>query len=279
MAYHTLTTLIHSDTENPNILDASIDLARQLGAHLSVVLAGVNAVDPGLYYAGVNTALMTTALNEADDAIHAMAKALSERMAHEDVAWDDVALVTPAANLGEALVNRARFSDLTILPQPYGPGRGFTDVVAVESALLESAAPVLILPHGAKTLAAPKRVLLPWDSGTPALAAARAALPFLVQAEEVVICVIDPPAHSPERSDPGGALAAFLNRHGATVRISVLPSTGQRISDVILYEAKSQGADMIVMGGYGHSRTRQYFLGGTTRRMLEHSPVPLFMAH
>lgn len=279
MAYRTIATLQHSESADTDTLEASIDLARRLSAHLTVVVAGVNVVDPGLYYAGVNTAMISNALRDAGEATAEMSAALKRRMKAEDVQWDDAQIVSPSAGIGEALTRHARFADLTVLPQPYGTGRTVADVAALESALLDSGAPVLVLPAGTTGIEPPRRVLLPWDQGAPAMAATRGALPFLAGAEEVVICIIDPPAHGAERSDPGGALATFLHRHGATVRISVLPSSGQRISDVILSESRSQGADMIVMGGYGHSRTRQYILGGTTRRMLEQSPLPVLMAH
>jgi len=279
MAYHTLTTLLHSESQDTRTLDAAIDLARRLGAHLSVVLAGVNIVDPGIYYGGINTALITTSMTDADEATRTMGAALKKRMAAEDISWDDTPVVSPTDGIGAALVAQARLSDLTVLPLPYGPKRGLADVAVAEAALLDSPAPVLFLPEGTDTVAPPKRVLLPWDEGAPALAAARAAIPFLAEAEEVVICIIDPSGNSAERSDPGGALAVFLNRHGANVRITVVPSAGEKISNVIMNEARSQGADMIVMGGYGHSRMRQYFLGGTTRRMLENSHLPMFMAH
>jgi len=279
MAYHTLTTLLHSESQDTRTLDAAIDLARRLGAHLSVVLAGVNIVDPGIYYGGINTALITTSMTDADEATRTMGAALKKRMAAEDISWDDTPVVSPTDGIGAALVAQARLSDLTVLPLPYGPKRGLADVAVAEAALLDSPAPVLFLPEGTDTVAPPKRVLLPWDEGAPALAAARAAIPFLAEAEEVVICIIDPSGNSAERSDPGGALAVFLNRHGANERITVVPSAGEKISNVIMNEARSQGADMIVMGGYGHSRMRQYFLGGTTRRMLENSHLPMFMAH
>lgn len=279
MAYRTLATLQHSESTDTDTLEAAIDLSRRLMAHLTVVIAGVNVVDPGLYYAGMNTVLISNALHDAGQAAKDMSEALKRRMKAEDVSWDDAPAVSPSGGIGQTLVRHARFADLTVLPQPYKAGRSLADVAALESALLDSGVPVLVLPAGMQKMEMPRRVLLPWDQGAPAMAAARGALPFLIEAEEVVICIIDPPSHDSERSDPGGALATFLHRHGATVRISVLPSSGQRISDVILSEARSQGADMVVMGGYGHSRTRQYILGGTTRRMLEHSPLPLLMAH
>src|SRR5690606_37893445 len=121
-----------------------------------------------------------------------------KRMTAEDVSWDDVIAVSPTDGIGSTLVDRSRFSDLTILPLPYGPGRGLVDVAVAEAALLDSAAPVLFLPEGTDKVAPPKRVLLPWDQGAPALAAARAAIPFLTEAEEVIVCVIDPPARSSE---------------------------------------------------------------------------------
>ena len=91
--------------------------------------------------------------------------------------------------------------------------------------------------------------------------------------------VIDPPAHGPERSDPGGLLCQLLVRHGVKAEVSVLARALPRVSDVLARQARDVDADMIVMGAYGHSRFREAILGGATRDMLEKSEVPVFLAH
>ena len=117
------------------------------------------------------------------------------------------------------------------------------------------------------------------SAGNRAPGAARRALPFLKRAELVTITVIDPPAHGPERSDPGGLLCQLLTRHGVKAEVQVLARTLPRISDVLARHCRDINADLLVMGAYGHSRFREAILGGATRNMLEQTEVPVFMAH
>ena len=121
--------------------------------------------------------------------------------------------------------------------------------------------------------------MLAWSESIAALAAVRASLPFLTKADVVDIAIIDPPAHAADRSDPGGALAEMLSRHGVRGDVSVLAKTMPRISDVLCRHCEDKDADMLVMGAYGHSRFREAILGGATRNMLEVSEVPILMAH
>ena len=118
-----------------------------------------------------------------------------------------------------------------------------------------------------------------WNESRESLAAIRAALPFLTAAKLVRICVIDPPEHGPERSDPGGMLSQMLARHGVHCEIDVLSKTLPRVSDVLSRHVVDTDAQMLVMGAYGHSRFREAILGGATRNMLEKAPVPVLMAH
>ena len=111
------------------------------------------------------------------------------------------------------------------------------------------------------------------------MTATRRALPLLKQADAVIITVIDPPAHGPERSDPGGLLCQMLVRHGVKAEVSVLAKSLPRVSDVLARQVRDLDADLLVMGAYGHSRVREAILGGATRNMLEQAEVPVFLAH
>ena len=145
--------------------------------------------------------------------------------------------------------------------------------------MFEGRTPVLIVPDEAEVARLPKSALLCWNESAESLTAIKASLPLLAEADAVHICVIDPPVHGPNRSDPGGMLAAWLARHDIRAEIDVVARTLPRISDVIRRQAEDIGAELIVMGAYGHSRFREAILGGATRNMLEDTNIPVFMAH
>jgi nucleotide-binding universal stress UspA family protein len=125
-----------------------------------------------------------------------------------------------------------------------------------------------------------KKVFLAWDSSEAASSAAHTALPYLKEADEVVIGCIDP-VMTPERDgqDPGTDVAAWLSHHGCKVTLSQFPSGGREVGQCIQDRAREVGADLVVMGAYGHARMVQTVLGGTTRSMMKQSDLPLFLAH
>jgi nucleotide-binding universal stress UspA family protein len=187
--------------------------------------------------------------------------------------------VCQLADVSRFVASHARFADLAIVPRPYGDDRGIELEPAVEGALFEGQTPVIVLPEGGSELKLPQKIAIGWNESAEALRAIRSALPLLSQAQTTRIVVIDPPKHGPTRSDPGGQLSQFLARHGVKVDIDVLSKTMPRVSDVMRRHVIDIGADMVVMGAYGHSRFREAILGGATRNMLETCEVPVFMAH
>ena len=107
----------------------------------------------------------------------------------------------------------------------------------------------------------------------------RRALPLLRAADQVCIAIVNPPAHSPERSDPGGLLTQMLARHGVRAEVAVLAKTLPRVSDVLMRHMGDIDAGLLVMGAYGHSRLREAILGGATRNVLENTEWPVLLAH
>jgi nucleotide-binding universal stress UspA family protein len=174
---------------------------------------------------------------------------------------------------------RARVSDLVLLPHPYGKGKPPEAETVLESALFDGAAPVLLLPEGKLPDRIGRRVVIAWNEGREAMAAVRAAMPYLKSAEMVDIVIVDPPASSPDRSDPGGALCQMLVRHGCKAEVSVLARTMTRTCDILKRHMRDRDADLLVMGAYGHSRLREAITGGATRDMLEEAETPVLLAH
>lgn len=124
------------------------------------------------------------------------------------------------------------------------------------------------------------RVFVAWNSSETAAASVHAALPYLKEASEVVIACFDPvmtPEH--DGQDPGTDIAAWLSHHGCNVTVSQFPSGGREIGQCIQDRAQEFGADLVVMGAYGHARMIQTVLGGTTRTMMEQSDLQVLFAH
>ncbi|WP_371061082.1 universal stress protein [Rhodosalinus sp. 5P4] len=279
MSYKTLMTVVTDTGVSKPPLEASVALAQAWDAHLEAMCMGVDRTQTGYYYAGANAMILQETIARAQRDAEAAGQHVRDTLGKSDVRWNVETGVAQLADIGRQVAMHARFSDLVILPKPYGEDRGAELEPVIEGALFDGHVPVLVVPEDGLAKTRPERILLGWDEGDEALSAARAALPFLSAADTVHIVVVDPPAHGPNRSDPGGLLSQFLARHGVKVEIDVLSKTMPQISDVLMRHALDVDADMIVMGAYGHSRFREAILGGATRNMLENSPLPLFMAH
>ena len=282
MAYKSILTVLTRASDATLAVGAAAQLAIAQDAHLDVLVLGVDRTQVGYSYIGSGAVLMQVSLDRAEAEARETEAAVNVALAAQPAGLraSVEAAVTQIGALGDIVAQRARFSDLVVLPRPYGNGNGAEAEAIVESAMFEGKAPVLVLPEkGLGEAAAPKRIIVAWNQSSEAMTAARLALPFLKGADMVDITVIDPPPHGPERSDPGGLLCQMLVRHGVKAEVSVLARSLPRVSDVLARHIWDQNADMMVMGAYGHSRFREAILGGATRNMLEKAEIPVLMAH
>jgi len=279
MAFKSLLSVVtEPDIARPALAKA-VSMARTHDAHLEVLCIGVDRTQTGYYYAGANALLIQETLEKAKQEAEDAEAFVTEFLGKEAIVWSADKAVAQLAGLGRLVAHRARFNDAVILPRPYGEGCGQEQETIVEAALFEGHVPTLVVPPEASASNGAGRIALAWNESSEAMAAIRASLPLLIQAEIVNVAVIDPPVHGPDRSDPGGALSEWLARHGVKAEISVLAKTLPRVSDVLLRHVRDINAEMIVMGAYGHSRFREAILGGATRNMLENAEVPVLMAH
>jgi len=147
------------------------------------------------------------------------------------------------------------------------------------AALFYSARPVIVVPQAAAQRGAPERVLVAWSPTREASRAVHDALPLLRGAEEVRIVVVDDARARAESGEPGADIAAHLARHGCAADVRFVPAGAGGVTSVLLDEARHFGADLIVLGGYGHSRLSQWMLGGVSRDIVARSAVPLLFSH
>lgn len=176
---------------------------------------------------------------------------------------------------GAGLALAARYADLVVLGQrePGTPAVAAGDLVA--HVLLTCARPLLVVPYAYAGAATGQRVLLGWNGSVQAVRALTAALPFMRRAASVTVAVFGP-QDMPD--DDTQALASYLERHGVGASF-VHESAHLDIGEGLLSLATDVGADLLVMGGYGHARLRELVLGGATRTVLQAMTVPVLMAH
>jgi nucleotide-binding universal stress UspA family protein len=170
----------------------------------------------------------------------------------------------------------ARRYDLAVVGQS-GPDRMARDDLMVEAALLESGRPVIVVPFIQTKGLKLDRMLVCWDASRSAARAVADAMPLLRRTRAVEIVSVTAEGNPEELT--GADIGEHLARHDLKVEVRRLVKGDVDIANTILSYAADAGADFIVMGGYGHSRLREFVLGGVTRGILGSMTVPVLMSH
>jgi len=171
----------------------------------------------------------------------------------------------------------ARRFDLAVVGQAQREG-GASDDLVVEGALFESGRPLVVVPYIQRRGLTLERVLACWDGGRTAARAVGDAMPFLERAKAVDIVIVAEERKSGDEVN-GANMSEHLARHGVRASVKRIAKGDLAIEDVLLSYAADSGADFMVMGGYGHSRLREFILGGVTRGILASMTVPVLMSH
>jgi nucleotide-binding universal stress UspA family protein len=172
----------------------------------------------------------------------------------------------------------AYYADLVVIARPESAGQTAGPPGLAESLVLSSGRPIILFPPGS-TLARVHRILVAWNATRESIRAVADALPLLVKAKAVEVLVAD---HERNRAghgqEPGADIARHLARHGAQVEVRRLSSGGKDVGRLLLSEAAAFGADLLVMGAYGHSQLREWMFGGVTRTVLYEAGLPVLMS-
>jgi nucleotide-binding universal stress UspA family protein len=202
---------------------------------------------------------------------------LKKRLADFDISRELRRLDVLPGRIGAELAAEARVADLFIGTRPYGDPTG--EVRIEEEVLLGSGRGCLFLPPGGKPPRAYSTIVVAWNGSREAARAVSEALPFLRAATQVTVAIVEESgATEQQQLESGADIGRYLSRHDVSSEVRKIAgwdNTGK----AIMNEAKQIGADMIVMGGYGHGRLRELVLGGATRRALTEAAIPVLMAH
>ena len=176
----------------------------------------------------------------------------------------------------QCLAAHGRTADLTVL----GRVRDGEKVALhlLETVLLESGRPLLIAPEVVRASIG-QHIAIAWKDSAEAARAVAAALPLLALAETVTVLAVQESSDTSSDGNSGKRLRNVLRWHNPATTLRVVPRTNRDPVEALLSVAAANGADLLVMGGYGHSRMREAMFGGFTRRVLLAAELPVLMAH
>jgi nucleotide-binding universal stress UspA family protein len=180
------------------------------------------------------------------------------------------------------LALHARYADLTILGQPNQdePYKGPTADAVLVNVMLSSGRPVLAVPYAGQFERVGERVLVAWNASRESTRAVNDALPLLRGAKAVTVLAVNPKRGIEGHGDvPAADIALHLARHGVKAEAAHTIAHDISEGDALLSYAADLGVDLIVSGGYGHSRAREMVFGGVTRTLLQEMTVPMLLSH
>ena len=275
MSYKSILTCCDSEDWAEGRISTAIELTRRFDAHLTIAALGCDPDIPPSAFGAFPGVEMAEIYEQSRRQAEGAAREAGRLIEREGIKGEASVVVSTYAGLPRAFGRLARFADLVVLSRPAAAASEQEAINLLEGALFDGDAATLVCPMAVPSVPG-ERVLIGWNGDREALRAVRRAMPFLQAAGRVEIAVIDPAG---DAGEPGADLALLLARHGIGVDITTHARAGQSVGDLLRQRAVDLDADLLVMGAYGHSRFREYVIGGVTRDMLEDAPVPVLMAH
>lgn len=257
--------------------DYAISVAEGFEAHVLGIAVSYEPVIPGTVMGGIPPEIIESQRRESDSKARSAVSRFEEAVRRAGLSGETRTLSASVSGAADQIGRIGRRFDLIVVGQPSRKGSA-PDQVVDEGVLFDSGRPVIFVPYIQKTGMTLRRVMICWDGSRAAARAVADALPFLQKAKQVEVVIV---SEKPAKTDevPGADLGQHLARHGLTVDIKHITSPDIDVPSTILSHAADSDADMLVMGGYGHSRLREFILGGTTRGLLESMTVPVLMSH
>jgi nucleotide-binding universal stress UspA family protein len=257
-------------------IDFAISLAGTFDAHLAGVAFAYDAIPPAMLAGEVSPAWIEELHLEAQAAAQAAVGRFDAAVKRGGISAEARWLPAGLDGPGELFGRMARRFDLAVVRQAE-PGRTTPAPLLIEAALFETGRPAVVVPYIHKGGVELDRVMVCWDGSRSAARAVGDAMPFLERAEKVEVVLVT--AHDQSDETPGADIAQHLARHGVAVEVKQIVTPDADTAGVLLSHAADTSADLLVLGGYGHSRLREFVLGGVTRSILEAMTAPTLMSH
>jgi nucleotide-binding universal stress UspA family protein len=257
--------------------DFAISMAETFEAHVLGVAFAYEPIVPGAVMGGIPPEFIESQRAEQEGKARAAATRFEQAAKRSSISYETRILPGSISGAADQLGRVARRFDIAVVGQPERD-KAMPDEVVDEGVLFESGRPVVFVPYIQRAGVKLDRVMLCWDGSRAATRAVADSMPFLRKAKAVEVVMVSS-RQGKNDEVPGADLGQHLARHGLKVDVKRITSPDIDVPSTILSYAADCSADMIVMGGYGHSRLREFVLGGVTRGLLESMTVPVLMSH
>jgi nucleotide-binding universal stress UspA family protein len=259
------------------VVTYAITVARAFEAHLVGVAFAYEPVVPGTVFDGVAASIIETYRVESEKAGRAALATFDQAIQGSGVSAESHLLESGPTGAGELFGRMARHFDLAVAAQ-IDPEKDAPEELLPEAALFGAGRPVLVVPYIQKSGLELGRVMVCWDGSRAAARAIGDAMPLLERCKAIDVVTVA--REQGQRNElPGFDIAQHLARHKLKVNLKRIVTSDIDVGSALLSHAADSGADLIVMGGYGHSRLREFVLGGATRAVLQSMTVPILMSH
>jgi nucleotide-binding universal stress UspA family protein len=274
---------IDVDDARHRTTDFAISVARTFDAHLSGIVYAYDVIPPydrdvlAPPYDRATAELVSAERQRSETSAQAALSHFEEAARSSGVSVESRLDRATLASAPDRFAHFARTADISILTQAE-PGKLPVREILIEATLFSSGRPILVVPYIQSAGFSLENVLVCWEGSRNAARAVGDAMPFLARAKSVEVLIV---ARHPGESDEmrGLAVAHHLAHHGLKIELNRMVARDIDVPNTILSRAADAGTDLIVMGGYGHSRFREFVLGGATRGILGSMTVPVLMSH
>ena len=280
MSFKDILAPVLSVTEDEPALAAAEAVADLANAQITALLVQIEP-DPVFTLDGaVESGVWVEVLARARERFQASKAQLDARAKRSARAITTRELEVATGSAGREVGIHARYADLTVLLQPFEAWLEDLRTALLESALFDSGHPVLVVPRSWRRQEIGRSIVIGWNGKREAARAVADAVPFLEQAGKITIVVVGAGKNERELGpNAGDEAAAHLARRGLKAEVRNIDDLGRGEGAALLAGAETLGADLIVIGGYGSSRMREFVFGGVTRDLIRSARIPLFMAH
>ena len=277
MAYNDILVALTSYPEPTpvSVVENAVSVAAALGAHIAALSCEMHVQVPGHFISGSVVGLPGVIAGEAGKSrknAQDLLAAFEAAAAKSGVSRESILQKCKSFEVTALLVEYARLRDLTIMPAS-------NDRWYAEAVIFGSGKPTVILPESPSPRAFELgTVAVAWDFSRAAARAVADAIPLLEKSKKVRVVTVLNEKHM-DNKHSAEELSKNLSRHGIDVVLDRVDAKGRPIGDVLEAYVASHASDMLVMGAYGHSRLREFVLGGATKSLLLKPPLPILFSH
>jgi len=257
--------------------DYAVSVASALDAHITGIAFLYDPIVPVSAVGYIPAEVIETQTADNEAAAKAAIDRFSAATKRQGLSAEPLTLSASLAGAGDQFARIARRFDLAIVGQAEPEGGSVEEIIA-ETALFESGRPVILVPYIQKAPLKLDNVMVCWDGSKSAARATADAMPLLVKAKSVEVVIITNERGKQDEIE-GADMAQHLARHGLKIDVNRIPAGDIDVADALLSHAADSGTDFLVMGGYGHSRLREFILGGVTHSIFKSMTVPALLSH